>query len=1012
MRRTETRIRGMAVCAERPGRLTRPWQTAGLVGCLMVGLLAATAGGAVTFFVNPDGQMQTADPNRDLAFQAALTKPFTEFDFAQFGHEYIMEPSPLFAGGVRVRPNLLDVNGDNAANLAANGNRLIETYPWADSTAAPGIIENTVLLNRTYAGGFQDVRGAAIEFTFDQPVEAFGAWMVDDSVEENGFVLKITEVGGAVSTSSLMDSGNSTALAVEGFLGAVSDVGITKAVLEQQTLSGTPSSDDFFYTDHVQIGGPMNVEICDNGIDDNGDGKIDCDDPQCFGKPGCTTEAACDDGLDNDADGKIDCSDPDCFGQTGCTAEALCADGLDNDADGKIDCSDSNCFGQPGCTIEKLCHDGLDNDGDGLVDGADPDCSGFTIVYVEAVNTLRDGSAYGPDGIYVDSNAFPYPPCGRYAEAPAWFVSKFQLSNFLPPGTTAADIAMAELSVPSTDVVFPYGPPTDPATVDFVLHHFETVDNTAVVTADYHTFSPALTDYGIIIPQHPRLQDTQRKVLVDVTAAIKDDLSQGRTLSCFRVGADPNGPYSPNALTYFATTDNGDAAFGPPDDPARRNVMKLRIGVRGQFEGDCANGVDDDGDGYADCADADCYGTATCPEIACSDGKDNDGDGLIDCADPDCFGESGCTVEKLCNDGKDNDADCLVDGADPDCRGDIIAYVPSVSPETLRDGPVYGPDGIYVDSNTFYIGYIGRYAGGLSWMVSKFKPADFLPPGTTSADISSVMLSFPNTDYVHIGSPNNLDMVLHHFVTLDDTQVTTADYHTYVPADVDYGIVIPRHSTLSPDCMRNVRVDVTTAVKADMDAGRAVSCFRVGADPVTTELGPSDLFWWPTADNADPCFGPVGDQAHRNVMKLIIKVNGKFESSCSDGVDNDGDGLVDCADADCYGDPACAEFEVCGDGIDNNGDGKTDCDDPQCAATPCCVGRCHTPPQDADGDGDVDLVDFLTFQTCFNGPNRPYAATLPECQCLDDDKDADVDLADFLVFQGCFNGPNRPAGCP
>jgi hypothetical protein len=77
---------------------------------------------------------------------------------------------------------------------------------------------------------------------------------------------------------------------------------------------------------------------------------------------------------------------------------------------------------------------------------------------------------------------------------------------------------------------------------------------------------------------------------------------------------------------------------------------------------------------------------------------------------------------------------------------------------------------------------------------------------------------------------------------------------------------------------------------------------------------------------------------------------------------------------------------------------------------------CNTPPQDVDGDGDVDLVDFLVFQGCFNGPNRPYASTDPMCKCLDTQPapsgDTDVDLADFLVFQGCFNGPNRPPMCP
>ncbi len=73
---------------------------------------------------------------------------------------------------------------------------------------------------------------------------------------------------------------------------------------------------------------------------------------------------------------------------------------------------------------------------------------------------------------------------------------------------------------------------------------------------------------------------------------------------------------------------------------------------------------------------------------------------------------------------------------------------------------------------------------------------------------------------------------------------------------------------------------------------------------------------------------------------------------------------------------------------------------------------CNTPLSDIDGDGDVDLADFGTFQSCFNGPNRPAAIDLADCACLDGDDDDDVDLVDFGTFQACFNGPNRPPACP
>jgi uncharacterized repeat protein (TIGR01451 family) len=56
--------------------------------------------------------------------------------------------------------------------------------------------------------------------------------------------------------------------------------------------------------------------------------------------------------------------------------------------------------------------------------------------------------------------------------------------------------------------------------------------------------------------------------------------------------------------------------------------------------------------------------------------------------------------------------------------------------------------------------------------------------------------------------------------------------------------------------------------------------------------------------------------------------------TCDDGIDNDGDGLVDCSDGDCADFPGCQTAEVCGDCLDNDGDGLVDYQDPDCCATP------------------------------------------------------------------------------
>ena len=92
---------------------------------------------------------------------------------------------------------------------------------------------------------------------------------------------------------------------------------------------------------------------------------------------GTTNE--CNDGKDNDADGKIDIEDPDCAdGGSSETPLGQCLDGKDNDGDGKVDAADPDCAN--GGTSEfppstSQCDDGIDNDGDGKIDAADPECA-------------------------------------------------------------------------------------------------------------------------------------------------------------------------------------------------------------------------------------------------------------------------------------------------------------------------------------------------------------------------------------------------------------------------------------------------------------------------------------------------------------------------------------------------------------------------------------------------------------------------------------------------------------
>jgi hypothetical protein len=119
---------------------------------------------------------------------------------------------------------------------------------------------------------------------------------------------------------------------------------------------------------------PGTSEDCDDGIDNDGDTKVDCDDSNCGGDPACVEAEDCDDGIDNDGDGDVDCDDSDCVGDPACPEPEICDDRIDNDGDTKVDCADPDCAGNAAC--KEVCNDGKDNDGDTLVDCDDADCEG------------------------------------------------------------------------------------------------------------------------------------------------------------------------------------------------------------------------------------------------------------------------------------------------------------------------------------------------------------------------------------------------------------------------------------------------------------------------------------------------------------------------------------------------------------------------------------------------------------------------------------------------------------
>lgn len=112
-----------------------------------------------------------------------------------------------------------------------------------------------------------------------------------------------------------------------------------------------------------------------------------------------------------------------------------------------------------------------------------------------------------------------------------------------------------------------------------------------------------------------------------------------------------------------------------------------------------------------------------------------------------------------------------------------------------------------------------------------------------------------------------------------------------------------------------------------------------------------------------------------NALAGKIKVE-----KCSNGRDDDKDGLTDCDDPDCANDPACVvcvpEVEIPCDGVDQDCDGSdlVDCNDAACSADPSCQTGGTEDCKDGidnDGDGQTDCAD----NECSSEPSCNVAIT-------------------------------------
>ena len=691
-------------------------------------------------------------------------------------------------------------------------------------------------------------------------------------------------------------------------------------------------------------------EICDDGLDNNGNGAIDCLDLACLGDAGCVAEI-CDDGLDNDGDSDADCDDADCAQSDACRPDAeVCDDGADNDDDGDTDCADADCEGSDLC--REVCTDGADNDADGAIDCVDDDCEGDpSCVEVECDNGVDDDKDGATD--CDDEDCFDAPACIPVEDCTDG------VDNDRDGTTDCGD----------TDC-------TDDEACQEICDDGR--DNDADGETDCADEDCADKEACREICDDRRDNDADG----DVDCA-DDDCADDE--ACQEVCDD-------------GRDNDADGDVDCADDDCADDEACQEI---------CDDGQDNDADGDTDCADDDCDEADACQEI-CDDGRDNDADGDADCADDDCAEEDAC--QEICDDGLDNDADGDVDCADnscvdsplciedctdgidndadgqTDCADESCAEDPECN-EVCDDNVDNDADGdtdcadddcaLEVICQEDCTDGIDNDADG------DVDCAD----NSCADDPDCDEVCDDGEDHDADGRTDCLDS------DCADAQVCQEDCGDGIDNDADGDVDCADDSCAEdPACQEDCDDGIDNDADGDVDCADN-SCVD---SPLCVE----------------DCTDGVDNDADGDVdcADASCSDNPACQEVCDDGEDNDADGDVDCADADCEGEDACAE--ICDDGVDNDADGRTDCADSDCAEDDACQEICDD-GQDNDADGQTDCADSdcaeddACQEICDDGQDNDADG---RTDCLDSDC-ADDDACQEICDDGEDNDADGATDC-
>ncbi len=398
----------------------------------------------------------------------------------------------------------------------------------------------------------------------------------------------------------------------------------------------------------------------------------------------------------------------------------------------------------------------------------------------------------------------------------------------------------------------------------------------------------------------------------------------------------------------------------------------------------CADGIDNDGNGAVDCEDEACQeliASGACEEDSsaeCEDGFDNDCDGAIDCEDTGCF-DTQATCHAIYADDDDYSASAVVPG---ERLGSILAN------DTVNDLPA-------IDEVDSLMGITILDDGGLTGL-SVDAGGNFTVPA--SAEDGTYTFTYEICLSAHdevcddanvtLRVENNNDPCARSIAATDDSyfslpaeaqpsgEIVFENGGVGSWASAPHGLSSGRayNTTFSPHnsflwadsgkdaTSTNLEETITFTfptptsgfriVATDFDGidGESITNMSVQPDELSSNATIIDGSIYSTMENQDITLTFAPSEPTKEITLTLARPKATLgiafqvfftacENSCiacSDGIDNDGNGAVDCDDEACaelFATGACVENTeyFCQDGVDNDCNGLIDCEDAGCS---------------------------------------------------------------------------------